>query len=108
MIAERPDVTPAPVTAHEHHWQAHGLVTDREVSRSPVSRMDDSYRELQFAIQSCACGEVRRTLVARGDALGMVETARAELREADEWAAEEAAAARTPMAFPWAGEESAA
>lgn len=60
---------------HEHEWQAHGLVREAASSRSPCSTLDDVLWDKVIAIQSCACGKVKRTHVAnenqrrRGDDL---------------------------------------
>lgn len=60
---------------HVHEWQAHGLVRVRKEQRSPCSTWDDVLYDAAYAVQSCACGKVKRTHVAnenvrrRGDDL---------------------------------------
>lgn len=50
---------------HRHEWQAHGLVREQMESRSPCSRLDDVLYTDVFAVQSCGCGKVKRTLAGR-------------------------------------------
>lgn len=60
---------------HAHEWQAHGLVREGKEQCSPCSRLDDVLYTAVYAVQSCACGKVKRTHVAnenvrrRGDDL---------------------------------------
>lgn len=60
---------------HVHDWQAHGLVREGRERRSPCSTLDDLLYDMVYAVQSCSCGEVKRTHVAnenvrrRGDDL---------------------------------------
>lgn len=60
---------------HVHEWQAHGLVREQRERCSPCSRLDDVLYDAVYAVQSCTCGRVKRTLVAnekvrrRGDDL---------------------------------------
>lgn len=53
-------------TAHVHAWQPVGIVSEQEIARSPVSHTDDQTRTVEIAVQSCACGQLRRTLVSCG------------------------------------------
>lgn len=61
--------------AHDHEWQAHGLVREAREARSPCSRWDDVLYDAVYAVQSCACGKVQKTHVSnerqrrRGDDL---------------------------------------
>lgn len=63
------------VAEHVHEWQAHGLVREGQEQRSPCSTWDDVLYDAVYAVQSCACGKVKRTLAAnenvrrRGDDL---------------------------------------
>lgn len=50
---------------HVHEWQAHGLVREQKEARSPCSTWDDVLYTDVFAVQSCGCGKVKRTRVAR-------------------------------------------
>lgn len=60
---------------HVHEWQAHGLVREQKEQRSPCSRLDDVLYDAVYAVQSCSCGKVKRSLAAnenvrrRGDDL---------------------------------------
>ena len=74
-MADRSPRDIAVEAAHVHEWQAHGLVRVAMESRSPCSRLDDVLYDKAIAVQSCACGEIKRTHVAnenvrrRGDEL---------------------------------------
>lgn len=67
------DQVTAPV--HVHSWQPHGTVRENHMSRSPCSTWDDVLWVGVYALQSCACGKVKKTHVAnenerrRGDDL---------------------------------------
>jgi hypothetical protein len=50
---------------HVHEWQAHGLARENKVLPSPCSTWDDTLYTAVYAVQSCACGAVKRTLAAR-------------------------------------------
>ena len=52
--------------AHKHEWQAVGITKEDHVSYSPVSAMDHVVQRIDYDVQSCACGAVRRTIVSRG------------------------------------------
>jgi len=49
---------------HVHEWQAHGLVREGKERCSPCSTWDDVLYDAVYAVQSCGCGEVKRTHVA--------------------------------------------
>lgn len=51
-------------TAHEHKWQANGLVKSQHVMYSPVSSLDDTYQDVTHSVQVCECGEVRKVRVS--------------------------------------------
>ena len=48
---------------HAHSWMPVGIVTDGKMEYSPVSRRDDRVVVSKFAVQSCECGAVKRTLI---------------------------------------------
>lgn len=55
---------PAPAgPRHQHTWQPNGTVDVDKVYSSPVSTWDDQLYTATYAVQSCACGEVKRTHV---------------------------------------------
>lgn len=60
---------------HVHEWQANGLVREQRERCSPCSTWDDVLYDAVLAVQSCACGKVRKVHTAnenvrrRGDDL---------------------------------------
>jgi hypothetical protein len=50
---------------HAHEWQANGTVENDRISHSPVSMWDDVLYTDVLAVQSCACGEVKKVPVGR-------------------------------------------
>lgn len=53
-------------TEHVHQWQPNGITKQREVAYSPVSALDHRVRTVEYAVQSCSCGKVKRTAVGAG------------------------------------------
>lgn len=45
---------------HVHAWQPQGLIREQRESCSPCSTWDDVLWTQVIAVQSCACGKVRR------------------------------------------------
>lgn len=53
-------------TAHEHKWEPVGVVSEDHISYSPVSEMDHTVQKIKYAVRSCECGALRKTIVGRG------------------------------------------
>jgi hypothetical protein len=53
------------MSEHQHEWQPNGTADIDRTSHSPVSTYDDVLYTDVMAIQSCACGEFRKTRVGR-------------------------------------------
>lgn len=70
------------VTKCVHEWQAHGLVHEQKEARSPCSRWDYVLWTAVYAVQSCRCGKVKRTLVANQNERRRGDDLRKQYREA--------------------------
>lgn len=51
------------MSEHEHKWHPAGQTKRSRVSASPCSTWDDHLWDDIILLQSCECGEIRRTLI---------------------------------------------
>lgn len=57
---------PTEQAEHVHQWQPNGVTKQDEIAYSPVSANDHRVRTVEYAVQSCSCGKVKRTVVGAG------------------------------------------